>query len=59
VRHVLAVDLGHLLSFERHGLQGRHRGHELLHADLAGGVAHIVARAGDGAAGAQDDDRLR
>ena len=58
--HVFAVELGDLLGLQRHAAQSRHGGDKVRHAELAGGVAHVVARlgrgAGNGATGAQEDD---
>ena len=56
--HVLAVDLRDLLRRQGDGRQLGHRRHELRHTQLGGlvgpGPSRVGARAGDGAAGAQD-----
>jgi hypothetical protein len=56
--HVLAVDLRHLLDRECDAVGRFDAAQQFRDADLAGGVADVVAgrgAAGDGAAGAQND----
>ena len=59
--HVLAVELGHLLRFERLAGERRHCVDQVRHAELRGDVTHVVGgalrHAGNGAAGAKHHDR--